>query len=153
MPSAEKASKDKDTGERDEAPRHTEKEWRQVSVSARECLSASKCAYGEECFAERAREKAQRSHLIITNHSLLAIDAIEGIPMIPEYDAVVIDERFVRSKLARARARLAQAPAGARPEATAALRDATLLLDSALFHDANRTLNEAAAVLGGGAPR
>ncbi|KRA31216.1 MULTISPECIES: ATP-dependent DNA helicase [unclassified Nocardioides] len=89
---AEKASKDKQTGERDEAPRHTEKEWRQVSVSARECLSASKCAYGEECFAERAKEKAQRSHLIITNHSLLAIDAIEGIPMIPEYDAVVIDE-------------------------------------------------------------
>ncbi|MFC7504646.1 ATP-dependent DNA helicase, partial [Nocardioides sp. GCM10030258] len=89
---AEKASKAKETGERDEAPRHTEKEWRQVSVSARECLSASKCAYGEECFAERAKEKAQRSHLIITNHSLLAIDAIEGIPMIPEYDAVVIDE-------------------------------------------------------------
>lgn len=89
---AEKATKDKETGERDEAPRHTEKEWRQVSVSARECLSASKCAYGEECFAERAKEKAQRSHLIITNHSLLAIDAIEGIPMIPEYDAVVIDE-------------------------------------------------------------
>ncbi|MCX6400798.1 MAG: ATP-dependent DNA helicase [Propionibacteriales bacterium] len=89
---AEKASKDKDTGERDEAPRHTDKEWRQVSVSARECLSASKCAYGEECFAERAKEKAQRSHLIITNHSLLAIDAIEGIAMIPDYDAVVIDE-------------------------------------------------------------
>ena len=46
----------------------------------------------QECFAELAREKAQRSHLIITNHSLLAIDAIEGVPMIPEYDAVVIDE-------------------------------------------------------------
>ena len=51
-----------------------------------------KCPFGEECFAERAREKAQRSHLIITNHSLLAIDAIEGVPMIPEYDVVVIDE-------------------------------------------------------------
>ncbi|MEP6816116.1 MAG: ATP-dependent DNA helicase, partial [Marmoricola sp.] len=30
--------------------------------------------------------------LIVTNHSLLAIDAIEGVPMIPEYDVVVIDE-------------------------------------------------------------
>nr|WP_246303786.1 ATP-dependent DNA helicase [Nocardioides thalensis] len=79
-------------GEKDAAPRHTEKEWRQVSVSARECLGAAKCPYGDECFAERAREKAQKSHLIVTNHSLLAIDAIEGIPMIPEYDAVVIDE-------------------------------------------------------------
>ncbi len=46
----------------------------------------------QECFAERAKEKAQRSHLVITNHSLLAIDAIEGVPMIPEYDVVVIDE-------------------------------------------------------------
>src|SRR5690606_32401882 len=26
------------------------------------------------------------------NHSLLAIDAIEGVPMIPDYDVVVIDE-------------------------------------------------------------
>ena len=51
-----------------------------------------KCPFAAECFAERAREKAQRSHLIVTNHSLLAIDAIEGVPMIPDYDAVVIDE-------------------------------------------------------------
>lgn len=80
------------TGERDHAPRHTDREWRQVSVTHRECLGATKCPFGQECFAELAREKAQRSHLIITNHSLLAIDAIEGVPMIPEYDAVVIDE-------------------------------------------------------------
>lgn len=89
---AEKASADGRTGEKDDAPRHTEREWRQVSVTARECLGASKCPFGEECFAERAKEKAQKSHLVITNHSLLAIDAIEGIPMIPDYDAVVIDE-------------------------------------------------------------
>ncbi|WP_307833242.1 ATP-dependent DNA helicase [Pimelobacter simplex] len=89
---AEKAAEGRGTGERDDAPRHTDKEWRQVSVTARECVGAAKCPFGEECFAERAKEKAQKSHLIVTNHSLLAIDAIEGIPMIPEYDAVVIDE-------------------------------------------------------------
>lgn len=80
------------TGEKDHAPRHTDQVWRQVSVSARECLGAAKCAYGTECFAERAKDKAARSQLVVTNHSLLAIDAIEGIPMIPEYDVVVIDE-------------------------------------------------------------
>ncbi len=80
------------TGERDNAPRHTDREWRQVSVNHRECLSAAKCPFGTECFAERAREKAHQSHLIVTNHSLLAIDAIEGVPMIPDYDCVVIDE-------------------------------------------------------------
>src|SRR5690606_32428733 len=80
------------SGERDNAPRHTDREWRQVSVSHRECLGAAKCPYGMECFAERARERAHQSHLVVTNHSLLAIDAIEGVPMIPEYDVVVIDE-------------------------------------------------------------
>lgn len=89
---AEKETEDGGTGERDNAPRHTDREWRQVSVNHRECLGAAKCPFGQECFAELAREKAQRSHLIVTNHSLLAIDAIEGVPMIPEYDAVVIDE-------------------------------------------------------------
>ncbi len=80
------------SGERDHAPRHTDRVWRQVSVSHRECLGAAKCPFGAECFAERAKEKAARSRLVVTNHSLLAIDAIEGIPMIPEYDVVVIDE-------------------------------------------------------------
>ena len=80
------------SGERDNAPRHTDREWRQVSVGHRDCLGAARCPFGQECFAELAREKAHRSHLVITNHSLLAIDAIEGVPMIPEYDAVVIDE-------------------------------------------------------------
>ena len=88
----EEQAEDKGSGERDNAPRHTDKEWRQVSVNHRECLGAAKCPFGQECFAERAREKAHRSHLIVTNHSLLAIDAIEGVPMIPDYDAVVIDE-------------------------------------------------------------
>ncbi|WP_395695874.1 ATP-dependent DNA helicase [Nocardioides sp.] len=89
---AEGESEDGGTGERDHAPRHTDKEWRQVSVNHRECLGAAKCPFGQECFAELAREKAHRSHLVVTNHSLLAIDAIEGVPMIPDYDVVVIDE-------------------------------------------------------------
>jgi ATP-dependent DNA helicase DinG len=89
---AEREVEGKGSGERDNAPRHTDREWRQVSVNHRECLGAAKCPFGQECFAELAREKAHRSHLVVTNHSLLAIDAIEGVPMIPEYDVVVIDE-------------------------------------------------------------
>jgi ATP-dependent DNA helicase DinG len=89
---AEDEARNGGTGEKDNAPRHTDRVWRQVSVTARECLSRAKCAFGEECFAERARDRAAQSHVVVTNHSLLAIDAIEGVPMIPEYDAVVIDE-------------------------------------------------------------
>ncbi|MCM0620165.1 ATP-dependent DNA helicase [Nocardioides bruguierae] len=89
---AEKQAEEGGTGEKDAAPRHTDREWRQISVNHRDCLGATRCPFGQECFAEVAKEKAQKSHLIVTNHSLLAIDAIEGVPMIPEYDAVVIDE-------------------------------------------------------------
>ncbi len=88
----EEEATDGGTGERDHAPRHTDRIWRQVSVSHRECLGATRCPYATECFAERAKERAARSQLIVTNHSLLAIDAIEGVPMIPEYDVAVIDE-------------------------------------------------------------
>jgi ATP-dependent DNA helicase DinG len=79
-------------GDRDSAPRHSDRVWRQVSVSSRECLGASRCSFADQCFAERARERAFESQLVVTNHSLLAIDAIEGVPMIPDYDVVVVDE-------------------------------------------------------------
>ncbi len=89
---AEEESASGGAGDRDSAPRHTDRVWRQVSVSHRECLGAARCPFAEECFAERAKARAADSHLIVTNHSLLAIDAIEGVPMIPDYDVVVIDE-------------------------------------------------------------
>src|SRR4051794_13478349 len=89
---AESEAESGGSGERDHAPRHTEREWRQVSVGHRDCLGAARCPFGEECFVEVAREQAHKSHLIVTNHSLLAIDAIEGVPMIPDYDVVVVDE-------------------------------------------------------------
>ena len=89
---AEQQAESGESGERDHAPRHTDREWRQVSVGHRDCLGASRCPFGQECFVEVAREQAHRSQLVVTNHSLLAIDAVEGVPMIPAYDVVVIDE-------------------------------------------------------------
>jgi len=89
---AEGQAEDGHSGDRDAAPAHTEQAWRQVSVSHRECLGASRCAHAAECFAELAREDAAHAQLIVTNHAMLAIDAIDGVPMLPEYDAVVIDE-------------------------------------------------------------
>ncbi|MEO6605243.1 MAG: ATP-dependent DNA helicase [Aeromicrobium sp.] len=80
------------TGDRDSAPSHNDRAWRQVSVNHRECLGASRCTHAQECFAELAREDAQDAQLIVTNHALLAIDAIDGVPMLPEYGAVIVDE-------------------------------------------------------------
>ncbi|MGA9312484.1 MAG: DEAD/DEAH box helicase, partial [Pseudonocardiaceae bacterium] len=42
------------TGDRDElVPGVTDRAWRQVSVSARECLGLSRCPVGMDCFAEQ----------------------------------------------------------------------------------------------------
>ncbi|MEU8137291.1 ATP-dependent DNA helicase [Streptodolium elevatio] len=84
---------DTETGDRDDlSPGVNDRAWAQVSVSSSECLGASKCTYGQECFAERAREIAKQSDIIVTNHALLAIDALEGAPVLPEHEVLVVDE-------------------------------------------------------------
>ena len=86
-------SSDTETGDRDElVPGVPESAWRQVSVSARECLGASRCPVGDDCFAEKARAQAGRADVVVTNHALLAIDALEGRPVLPEHDVVIVDE-------------------------------------------------------------
>ncbi len=82
-----------ETGDKSElVPSVDARVWRASSVSSAECIGAQKCAYGEDCFAERAREKARESDVVVTNHALLTIGALESIPILPEYDAVVVDE-------------------------------------------------------------
>ncbi|MGK5530225.1 ATP-dependent DNA helicase [Streptomyces sp. URMC 129] len=82
-----------ETGDRDDlTPGVSDRAWAQVSVSSRECLGASRCAYGAECFAEAARERAKLAEVIVTNHALLAIDAIEGAPVLPGHDVLIVDE-------------------------------------------------------------
>jgi ATP-dependent DNA helicase DinG len=82
-----------ETGDRDElVPGVPDNVWRQVSVTARECLGAAKCPVGDDCFAELARAEAGRADIVVTNHALLAIDALEGRPVLPEHDVVVVDE-------------------------------------------------------------
>ena len=78
-------------GDRDAAPEHGVRAWRQVSVTARECLGQS-CPYVTECFAELARAKAAGSDVVVTNHALLAVDAVESVPVLPEHDVLVVDE-------------------------------------------------------------
>ena len=57
---AEKEAEDGGTGERDNAPRHTDREWRQVSVNHRECLGAAKCPFGAGVL-RRAAPRRRRS--------------------------------------------------------------------------------------------
>ncbi|MGW0855123.1 ATP-dependent DNA helicase [Streptomyces sp. NPDC002690] len=86
-------SDETESGDRDDlTPGVSDRAWAQVSVSSRECLGASKCAYGAECFAEAARERAKLADVVVTNHALLAIDAIEGAPVLPPHEVLIVDE-------------------------------------------------------------
>jgi ATP-dependent DNA helicase DinG len=82
-----------DTGDRDDLPLSVDgRVWRGVSVSGRECVGAAKCAYGLECFAEAARRRAAEADIVVTNHAMLAIHALDNVPVLPEHDAVIVDE-------------------------------------------------------------
>ena len=86
-------AEDSDSGDRDElVPGVSERAWRQVSVTARECLGSQKCPVASECFSERARRQAHDVDVVVTNHAFLAIDTFEGLGMLPEHDVVVVDE-------------------------------------------------------------
>ena len=78
--------------DRDDAPSHTQRGWVQVSIPTRECLGAAKCPFGTECFVEESRERARGAQLVVTNHALLAINAMHGGTALPEHEALIVDE-------------------------------------------------------------
>nr|WP_221218221.1 MULTISPECIES: ATP-dependent DNA helicase [unclassified Mycolicibacterium] len=104
-----------ETGDRDELkPGVPDRSWSQVSVSARECLGMARCPYGTDCFSERARGEAGRAEIIVTNHALLAIDAIADAAVLPEHEYLVVDEahELVDRVTSVATAELTPAPLG-----------------------------------------
>lgn len=78
-------------GDRDDAPAHTAAAWSQVSIPTRECLG-SDCVFWAECFVERSRQVARESPLVVTNHALVAIDAMHGGTALPDRDLLILDE-------------------------------------------------------------
>ena len=80
------------SGDRDDAPDVDRRVWAANSVSGRECVGADKCAYGSSCFAANAKGKAQSADVVVTNHTLLAIEIVDSHPILPERDVVVLDE-------------------------------------------------------------
>ena len=82
-----------ESGDRDDLkPGVADRSWTQVSVSARECLGMARCPFGTECFAERARSQAGGADIVVTNHALLAIDAVADSAVLPEHQLLIVDE-------------------------------------------------------------
>ncbi len=82
-----------ESGDRDDLrPGVPDRSWSQVSVSARECVGVARCPFGTECFSERARARAGGADVVVTNHALLAIDAVGETAVLPEHALLVVDE-------------------------------------------------------------
>jgi len=80
------------SGDRDDAPEVDRRVWAASSVSGRECVGADDCAYGSTCFAVVAKAKAQSADIVVTNHTLLAIEVVDSHPILPDRDVVILDE-------------------------------------------------------------
>ena len=80
------------SGDRDDAPEVDRRVWAANSVSGRECVGADVCAFGPQCFAANAKAKAQSADIVVTNHTLLAIEIVDSHPILPERDCVILDE-------------------------------------------------------------
>ena len=136
-----------ETGDRDElTPGVPDRSWSQVSVSARECIGAARCPFGTDCFAEKARDTAGHADVVVTNHALLAIDAISDAAVLPEHRLLVVDEahELVDRVTSVATAELSNATIGAanrrvarlvEPELAQRLEAAAATFSSAI-HDA-----------------
>lgn len=137
-----------DSGDRDDLkPGVPERSWAQVSVSARECLGVARCPFGAECFSERARARAGVADIVVTNHALLAIDAVAESTVLPEHSLLVVDEahELVDRVTSAATAELTAANLGVaarriarlvNPELVTRL-EATTANFAAAIHDAN----------------
>lgn len=67
-------------------PRHL------LSCAAEEC-SVRRCPFYTRCFVYRARKRAAEAHLIIANHALVLVEAMNsGGTILPAYGRLVLDE-------------------------------------------------------------
>ena len=80
------------SGDRDDAPEVDRRVWAASSVSGRECMGAEECPFGSTCFAVTAKAKAQSADIVVTNHTLLAIEVVDSHPILPDRDVVILDE-------------------------------------------------------------
>lgn len=68
--------------------------WDEIVSDTGNCLR-KKCKHFNDCFYFRARRRAQNAQLMIVNHALFFTDLAlrnEGVSLLPDYDAVILDE-------------------------------------------------------------
>ena len=62
------------------------------TTSSRDCLRRKCPYYGTQCFVHGVRKKAERAHIVVTNHSLFFCDLAADRGLLPEIRFWVVDE-------------------------------------------------------------
>ncbi|MFN8590020.1 MAG: helicase C-terminal domain-containing protein [Thermomicrobiales bacterium] len=67
--------------------------WRKIAEEEGSCDPGA-CVFHQrgQCFLFRARRAAEGAHLVVVNHALLLTDAASSNRILPDYEALVIDE-------------------------------------------------------------
>ena len=65
--------------------------WERLSVTSTQCPGRTRCPQGGACFAESARDRADRADIVVVNTHLLVLHLL-GTPLLPSHDLVVVDE-------------------------------------------------------------
>jgi ATP-dependent DNA helicase DinG len=88
--------------------------WRAMTCGPNECPGVSRCDIGADCFAERARRRADDADVVIVNHALYAANLAAGGRLLPEHHVVVIDEAHSFDRFATAALGAEAQPGGLR---------------------------------------
>lgn len=76
----------------------TDATWSQVSVAPSECVGVKTCPLAKLCKPAAAKDRAAHADVLVTNHSLLAVQAakrvsvVVGSQALGRFDAVIVDE-------------------------------------------------------------
>ena len=65
--------------------------WQKTSTDGNYCYGR-KCSYYNKCFVMKIRQQAEKSNLVVVNHSLLLSDAVNENSVLGNYAHLVIDE-------------------------------------------------------------
>lgn len=92
------ALRDGDSLDRDDCPVELPAgEWQLVSLSAQEC-NGKKCPLFDYCAPQTSRREAAESQIVVTNHTMLALQAAKKIPVVigndslGEFHHIIVDE-------------------------------------------------------------
>lgn len=72
--------------------------WDTVSIGSGDCVGADSCPFAEMCLPRKSKAAAAAADIVVTNHTMLGIQAAKGVPVVlgsrtlGPFDHVVVDE-------------------------------------------------------------